>query len=254
LIVLSLYLSLLLKNSGEVMRKENCVRLLFAGVSVLFFMAHSVASAADTVVVIPLFTKTTTCTAPDEVRSAGYCWKNRNLGARLVAEDSNYLPAYGDYYQWGRPRDGHQNFNSITTTAISENDVPGHGDFIIPNPLSPNDWRDPRNDNLWQGLGGVNNPCPQGFRLPTKTELEAEISSWGVNNNAVGAFGSPLHLVVAGSRKYNDGTNNTLGSEGDYWSSTTYHTSTSFYMYFSDNAGTSVDRRAEGKSVRCIKD
>ncbi len=236
------------------MRKENCMYLLFAGVAPLFFMGHSVASAADTVVVIPLFTTATTCTAPDEVKSAGHCWKNRNLGASRVATISGDTFAFGDYYQWGRPRDGHQNFNSATTTNnISENDVPGHSAFIITTPSSPNDWRNPRNDNLWQGLGGVNNPCPQGFRLPTKSELVAEIASWGVNNNAVGAFESPLHLVVAGSRKYNTGEY-INGSKGCYWSSTTYHTSTSHYMYFSDNAVTNVSRRADGMSVRCIKD
>ncbi len=118
------------------MRKENCMRLLSAGVAALFFTGPSVAPATDTVTVIPLFTApATTCIAPDEVESAGHCWKNRNLGASRVATNSGDTFAFGDRYQWGRPRDGHQNLYSSITTAISENDVPGHSDFIKTNPL-----------------------------------------------------------------------------------------------------------------------
>ncbi len=40
------------------------------------------------------------------------------------------------------------------------------------------DWRSPQNDNLWQGVNGINNPCPSGYRLPTEAELEAERLSW----------------------------------------------------------------------------
>lgn len=48
-------------------------------------------------------------------------------------------------------------------------DVVGHGDFIL-EPNVPYDWRNPKNDNLWHGVSGTNNPCPTGFRLPTERE------------------------------------------------------------------------------------
>jgi formylglycine-generating enzyme required for sulfatase activity len=68
--------------------------------------------------------------------------------------------------------------------------TPEHGDFII-NGSSPYDWRNPQNDNLWQGVSGTNNPCPSGYRLPTEAEWEAERQNWSSNNTA-GAFASPL--------------------------------------------------------------
>ena len=235
------------------MRKENCIRLLLAGIAALFFTGHS-AVAADEVVVIPLFT-TETCTEPDEVKSAGYCWKDRNLGASRVATSSGDNAAFGGHYQWGRPRDGHQNLYSATIPVLSLNDVPGHGGFITNNSLSLHDWRNPQNNNLWQGLGGVNNPCAQGFRVPTKTEFEAEIAFWGVNGRASDAFESPLRLVVAGSRLYYNGDYSNVNVKGGYWSSTVDGSGESYYLLFGPvNAAIGSSFRADGKSVRCIKD
>ncbi|MBN4083020.1 DUF11 domain-containing protein, partial [bacterium AH-315-A23] len=120
----------------------------------------------------------------------GKTWMDKNLGATQVATSSTDTAAYGDLYQWGRLTDGHEKRTSSTTTAISSNDMPGHGDFII-NTLNWGDWRSPNNNNLWQGVTGTNNPCPNGYRIPTNAELDAERLSW-VSNDAAGAFASPL--------------------------------------------------------------
>jgi hypothetical protein len=97
------------------------------------------------------------------VISNNRCWLDRNLGAAQVATSSTDAAAYGDLFQWGRLDDGHQVRTSPTTTTLSNSDVPGHGNFI----LSPStgDWRSPQNNDLWQGVNGINNPCPDGFRL-----------------------------------------------------------------------------------------
>ncbi len=94
--------------------------------------------------------------------STGKTWMDRNLGASRVATSSTDAAAYGDLYQWGRLADGHQCRNSGTTTQLSSSDVPDHGDFILAS-SSPFDWRSPQNDNLWQGVNGVNNPCPMEY-------------------------------------------------------------------------------------------
>ena len=85
-------------------------------------------------------------------------WLDRNLGATQVATSSTDADAYGDLYQWGRGTDGHEKRDSDTTSTLSSTDQPGHGDFILA-PDSPNDWRDLQNDNLWQGVDGINNPA-----------------------------------------------------------------------------------------------
>ena len=109
--------------------------------------------------------------------STGKTWMDRNLGASQVATSSTDAASYGDLYQWGRRADGHQCRTSPTTATLSSVDQPAHGNFILA-PNAPNDWRSPQNTNLWQGVSGVNNPCPSGYRIPTETELNNERLSW----------------------------------------------------------------------------
>ena len=184
--------------------------------------------------------------------TTGKIWMDRNLGASQVATSSTDAASYGDLYQWGRAADGHQIRTSGTTATLSGIDQPAHGDFITIN--SGNyDWRSPQNDNLWQGVSGVNNPCPSGYRLPTDTELEAERASWGTNN-AAGAFGSPLKLPMSGYRNYSNGSLNNVGTFGYYWSSTVSGANSRYLNLDSSDASVFTDIRAYGFSVRCIKD
>jgi hypothetical protein len=184
--------------------------------------------------------------------TTGKTWMDRNLGASQVATSSTDAAAYGDLYQWGRGSDGHESRSSGTTSTLSNSDSPGHGDFIIPLD-SPFDWRSSQNDNLWQGVSGTNNPCPSGYRPPTESEWVAERQSWS-NDNADGAFASPLKLPVAGYRDGSDGSLINVGSGGSYWSNTT-DGANSPYLYFGSNyAGIVPIYRALGLSVRCIKD
>ena len=190
------------------------------------------------------------------------CWLDRNLGASQIATAYNDENAYGDLFQWGRLDDDHQGItwtNSTTgtpdhgtTSTNSSTDVPGHSNFIL-EPNDPWDWRDPQNNNLWQGVSGINNPCPSGWRIPTEAELETERTSWGTNDYN-GAYASPLKLVVAGYRNDGDGALSNAGSGGYCWSSTVAGINAR-YLYFSSGYATvnSYDR-AFGFSVRCIKD
>ena len=119
---------------------------------------------------------TTIAPGPPTVLSAtGRIWMDRNLGASQVATSLTDVLSYGDYYQWGRLSDGHQLATSATTSTLSNSDVPGNSDFII-SPCCRFDWLFNRNNNLWQGVNGINNPCPAGFRLPTSAELQAEVN------------------------------------------------------------------------------
>lgn len=183
----------------------------------------------------------------------GRVWMDRNLGASRVATSSTDSQAYGDLYQWGRSADGHQKRNSPIISVNSSFDKPGHRIFITNN-RDGTDWRNPQNSNLWGGVNGINNPCPEGYRIPTETEWEAERDSWS-NINSTGAFGSILRLPEAGLRFNTNGSLSYVGSNGFYWSSVVSGTSAMFLEFHSNyalirNAG----NRASGFSVRCIKD
>ena len=198
--------------------------------------------------------------ASDEVFNpiTGKIWKDRNLGASQVATSSTDAAAYGDLYQWGRAIEGHEVRTSETTSTNATTAVPNasntwDGKFITET-ISPYDWLTPQDNNLWQGASGTNNPCPGGFRLPTEAEWETERLSW-TSNNAAGAFGSPLKLVVGGYRSRNSGSLLDVNSNGKYWSSSVSGIYGRSLDFGSDNdAHISTHSRAGGYSVRCIKD
>jgi uncharacterized protein (TIGR02145 family) len=180
----------------------------------------------------------------------GKIWMDRNLGASQVATSSTDANSYGDLYQWGRGADGHQLRTSGSTNTLSLTDIPGNANFIIA--PSPYDWRSTQNDNLWQGINGMNNPCPAGFRLPTKAEWEAEFATWSSSNTA-GAFASPLKLTVAGFRFSVNGSILDTGLTGRYWSSTVTSTN-AFDLTYDSSVSMVNETRAVAASVRCIKD
>ncbi len=194
-------------------------------------------------------------TLVNEVVSAdARIWMDRNLGASQAATGSDDPLAYGDLYQWGRGRDGHEKRDSATTTTLSSLDTPGHGDFIL-STTAPFDWRTTLNNDLWQGVSGTNNPCPSGFRLPTVTEMETEYTNWGGSPNYLDAFASQLALPAAGYRYASANFIEMAGPNGSYWTATVGGDSV-IHLYFNnstvDVAGGAA--RASGRSVRCIKD
>ena len=186
----------------------------------------------------------------------GKCWLAWNLGATHVA--ANNSDAYGYYYQWGRPTDGHQVSNSGTTSANAASDIPGHANFIT-EADSPYDWRVPQSPNqatLWAGAnGGSNNPCPTGWHVPTQPEW-ATVAGYFSPQTSVGAFNSTLKLPLAGYRHRIDAALYYFRDRnGYYWSGSPRGTDASD-LFFGSSGVAPEDKcsRALGFSVRCVKD
>jgi prepilin-type N-terminal cleavage/methylation domain-containing protein/uncharacterized protein (TIGR02145 family) len=180
------------------------------------------------------------------------CWLDRNLGATQVAMSDSDVDSYGNLFQWGRLDDGHQNRASLTTSTLATTDFPGHSSFIL-RASYPFNWRNPQNNDLWQGLNGINNPCPSGFRVPTATEWISEISSWSAGNR-LAAFASPLKLVGAGQRSATNGAISATFTNGFYWSSTLDNDYSLFLDLYTSGAQMNSGPMGAGYSVRCIKD
>ena len=194
----------------------------------------------------------TTLNVTTVTSKTGRVWMDRNLGATQVMTllfGDNL--SYGDFYQWGRLTDGHQLLTSINSAPYTYSlvDIPNNELFLI----TPDDWRKPKNDNLWQGVNGINNVCPTGFRIPTSNEWEQEITTW-ISKNNQGAFASPLKLPGAGERSGGE----IIGvSYGTYWSSTVIGDGANVLSFAYSNGGSAYiykDNRVPGHSVRCIKD
>lgn len=197
----------------------------------------------------------TTIYIPTVTSKTGRIWLDRNLGASQVATSSTDEASYGDLYQWGRGADGHQLRTSPITNVNSKIDAPGNSNFILGTTSPFADWRNPQNDNLWQGVNGINNVCPTGFRIPTIIEWDQELKTWGSRNNQAG-FTSSLKLPEAGYRNFDLGSLSYVGAIGYYWSSTAVSGTGSSVLQSQKNyAGIEeTNGRAYGYSVRCIKD
>lgn len=186
---------------------------------------------------------------PTVTSSTGRIWMDRNLGATRVATSSDDVDSYGYLYNWGRNTDGHQERNASVTPTKATSSSPNTNLFI-----NGDDWLNPSDNNLWQGVNGINNPCPTGFRIPTESEWLAEKATWS-SQNAAGAFASVLKLPFGNFRDYQRSDGLLSNDYARYWSSTTVSGNQSNAIIFDAGyVGISAQYRGNGFSVRCIKD
>ncbi|MDR0333714.1 MAG: DUF4369 domain-containing protein [Dysgonamonadaceae bacterium] len=105
-----------------------------------------------------------------------------------------------------------------------------------------------------------NDPCPVGWRVPTKEELQSLNnvgSEWTIRNDVNGRlFGTAsnqIFLPVAGWRANNNGTLLHTGEIGYYWSSAqSTNQNASFLWLLNDSGSMSDTNRASGFSIRCV--
>jgi len=187
----------------------------------------------------------------------GRIWLDRNLGAARVCISVDDVACYGDYYQFGRNADGHEDSaSSITNITSPVVDPVGHGDFIV----SRRYWNDSdvdANSSLkilnWSNVNG-RSVCPVGFRVPTAPEVAAETLDVNIGN-IDDLFNDFLKLPAAGGRS-DRGVMALVNSWAFLWTTTTtsnYHAD--LFAFANDN----FVRRyslpvASGESVRCIRD
>ena len=193
----------------------------------------------------------------------GRVWLNNNLGANYSntsrsvfnpaqqATSQTDFNAFGSSFQWGRLADGHELINytssiagtsaNATTTTLSTGDVPGHSNFILA-PRSPGDWRATQNATLWDGVDGINNPCPQGFKLPTQAEFQALIDAGG------GIVSGNLRFSNSADRSNSD--SNVFAGLVVIWASPP---ATSIFSTPPPEVSVRRPFRADSRAVRCIQ-
>ena len=104
-----------------------------------------------------------------------------------------------------------------------------------------------------------NDPCPTGWRVPTKDELQIVLTQATTSSTKTdGVWISPTNaafvLPVSGWRKDNGGTSVSRGTDVAYWSAT-FEGGKGYWLNFPTGASTLEPRIfSAGYSVRCVKE
>ena len=109
--------------------------------------------------------------------------------------------------------------------------------------------------------GRINDPCPAGWRVPTREELESLVesgSAWlrynGIYGRVFGVASNQLFLPAAGLR-FTTGELSNVGLWACYWSSTAHGTGSGWFLSFGSGSSTVVSNsRINGFSVRCVSE
>lgn len=194
----------------------------------------------------------------------GRVWLDRDLGAPKICTSYNDTACYGELYQWGRGRDGHQERSSLRTQDINPQTFPysstshelsstGEFDWLTLNGDEANSGSIIDRKASWLSLTD-NSVCPKNWYVPSKAELDTLITAERISNSAT-AFSSVMNFVVAGSRSNGSSAIEQAGVKGYVWSVDSNVTGNTSYAFTYTNIEIlwSKAYRATGYSVRCIK-
>jgi uncharacterized protein (TIGR02145 family) len=186
----------------------------------------------------------------------------RNLGANPTLDpDVPTQAIMGDYFQWGKK-------NAVATPYTPATAISG--------------WSTERAaDKAWNSgteaapFKTINDPCPSGFRIPTRNEWAAftqastvtNIGIWATtksdgasNFSAAKRFINNKNIITlpaAGRHSSGTGALDSRGYGASYWSSTEFSGTNSYNLTFTEGGAIypAYDfNRAVGMSVRCISE
>ncbi|MEY3367279.1 MAG: hypothetical protein RI973_434 [Bacteroidota bacterium] len=200
-------------------------------------------------------------------------WKNfmcHNLGA-ANSQANPLQPSWeiaGGYWQWGRK--GPDPSTWLTTNTEHFAHGPTGSGAGQANAAIISGWSQTNAPNgAWSDAAKTgDDPCPTGYRMPTKAQWDGVLANNNPNNlgpwfssstnfSSGCLYGTSLFLPASGSRNSSNGQLSDRGKYGYYWSSTDYGSANAWLLNFgSISAFTSTfsPSRGIGSTVRCISE
>ena len=164
----------------------------------------------------------------------GACWMTQNLrlpgGTTLTTSDSNVTRNYT------LPNSSTSGFNSYTVANMYNGTDTTYGAYYNYCAASAGTVCD---DTTKQDAD--QDICPKGWRLPTRSEMDG-----------ITSYSSAFSPVYSGY--YGNGSLNSTGSYGYWWSATAYDSSYQYNLgYHGGSLNTSNGNKTFGYSVRCVR-
>ena len=184
-----------------------------------------------------------------------------NLAAANTSADP-FTPSWeiiGGYWQWGRTGPSSSQWLNTNTSNFAHG--PTGTSLSQANSGIISGWSSTEAPN---GSWLLSSPCPQGFRVPSKSQWEAVLAnniqsstgSWieSSTNYSSGRFLGPnLMLPATGGRAFDDGQLSGRGEYGIYWSNTENVPGFAWSLVVSNgNAFVNGNSRRSGFSLRCV--
>jgi uncharacterized protein (TIGR02145 family) len=201
---------------------------------------------------------------------------DRNLGA-MSATPSDGAKTHGLYYQFGRkdPFTGDIDRYDINGTSIGKTTVTSgkvtfakamqtpavfytYGNSSTYDWASPNNYTSKKWNDITDAAGkSLFDPSPKGWRLPNRenfSNFSTTTFTWDSSNKGRTYEGN--WFPAAGYRLSYYGSVGSVGSNGNYWSSSPYNGNYGYSLDFSsgDVIPSNDSNRAVGFSVRCVQE
>lgn len=226
----------------------------------------------------------------DGIEVDGVVWAPVNCGYEAATSTNKGYP-YGRLYQWGRKygqgydTDYDASAPTCNEGPVSEADGQSYAwssifitsasrEHYNPDAEYTFDWTE-RNDDLWNSgtesspVRTAGDPCPEGWRVPSYDELASlaeHYSDWTQDDQGhkgywfsgsstyTSGMSDAVFLPAAGFRKHT-GFASARGSIGGYWCSLPYDYNMAYTLGLADGSvSLAAERRAQGFSVRCVKE
>ena len=197
-------------------------------------------------------------------------WLDRNLGARKVAESKGDYEAYGSLFQWSRKADGHEktSWSDAAAGALVNGIASTQETGLWGGKYTDYEWYAPLTDET-----NINNPCPEGYRVPTVNEflyMAGAILNTTLSYNKKYSISDPntvfaesdLHLPSSGDMLYSSPSANTENgnSRGVYWTNSSAakkgdnYNNANRLLFMSGQVIVTPYQRTNAYSIRCIRD
>lgn len=206
------------------------------------------------------------------VKVGGVYWAPVNVGATEIGT-TNTVKHMGNLFQWGRNvpfvhgGDPGDIYGTAGPVSIAIATGAAMDKFIKGTSTGNYDWLSPPQNELWSG-DNRQGPCPEGWRVPTKVDLEKIFALFQTNYASSGRLSLAdghltvtgdngtdiLFLPAAGYRNDSSGTSYGYGSYGFYWSSYPDLARAARWYFNSSKLLMDTGSRAVASSVRCVKD